>query len=138
MIKHFASVHLTYVHLYVTVSCQKYLGYFICDDMSDNKDIIRQTRCTYTRGNLIISKFRNCSDHVKIKLFKAYCTNFYGITLWSNFTSEIRRKLQVAYKRIFRMLMKCPMFGTTSQMIDFKLDPFDVVERKLIFGFRNR
>ena len=70
------------------VSRQKYLGYSICDNMFDNDDIPRQTRCTYTRGNTIINKFRNCSSDVKSKLFKAYCTNFYGINLWSLYNVE--------------------------------------------------
>ena len=34
-----------------------YLGYIICDDLSDEKDIDRQKRKLYGQGNTIIRKF---------------------------------------------------------------------------------
>ena len=63
---------------------KKYLGCFICNNMSDNTDIKRQIRCLYTRGNILIKKFRHCSEQVKLKLFSSYCSSFYGCTLWGN------------------------------------------------------
>ena len=65
---------------------------------------------------MIIKKFKHCSDEVKVKLFKAYCTNFYGICLWSRFTKACLRKLHVAYKRIFRSFMSCEKTATTYQI----------------------
>ena len=123
---------LKYVHI------QKYLGFIMNEHLLDNDDIKRQLRCTYTRGNMIISKFRHCSNDVKAKLFKAYCTNFYGINLWSNFSNDTMRKLVVAYKRIFRNTMHIDQQKTTQQMLEVNVDPFDVIERNYIFGFRER
>ena len=68
------------------VTVHKYLGCFIHNQLCDNDDIKRQMRSTYARGNLIIKRFRHCTDDVKVKLFKSYCCNFYGICLWSKYT----------------------------------------------------
>ena len=50
------------------VSLHKYLGCIISDDLSDNADIVRQMKCIYVRGNMIIKKFRFCSEDVKVKV----------------------------------------------------------------------
>ena len=44
-----------------TVKEYNYLGYIICDDLSDEKDIDRQKRKLYGQGNTIIRKFSMCS-----------------------------------------------------------------------------
>jgi hypothetical protein len=53
----------------------KYLGVVITDDKLDHRDIMRQIRAIYTRGNILLRKFRKCTDEVKLQLFKSYCTN---------------------------------------------------------------
>ena len=65
---------------------KKYLGCFIGDDLSDNNDIIRQMRCVYTRGNILIKTFRHCTEEVKLKLFRAYCSSSYGCNQSANFS----------------------------------------------------
>ena len=122
----------------IFTDCKKYLGAFICDNLSDDKDIKRQIRSVYTKGNLLIKKFRNCTSEVKVKLFKSYCSSFYGCTLWARSSDASRRKLVVAYKKIFRNFMKCQRLGTTQQMLMLHIDPYDVIYRKLVFSFRNR
>ena len=66
-----------------------YLGYIICDDLSDEKDIDRQKRKLYGQGNTIIRKFSMCTLDVKIKLFKTYCTPMYCAQLWCRFKPSI-------------------------------------------------
>ena len=51
---------------------QKYLGVFITSDFKDDRDIKRQIRAIYSRGNTLISKFRKCSNEVKVQLFMSY------------------------------------------------------------------
>ena len=87
---------------------------------------------------MLISKFRQCSDEVKKKLFRSYCTSFYGCCIWSRFTKACIRKLNVAYKRIFRGFMKRDLHATTYQMLELGIDSFDVIIRKLTYGFYNR
>ena len=73
-----------------------------------------------------------------MKLFKFDCCNFYGSYLWVRSNQQIKRKLVTAYKRIFRGLMKLDLLQTTFDMISMNVDPFDVIQRKLNFVFRNR
>ena len=44
----------------------KYLGHFICNDMRDDRDIMRQFRQIYDQGNILVRKFNMCSNAVKI------------------------------------------------------------------------
>ena len=59
-----------------------YLGHIISSDLSDNVDIMRQTRCLYARANTIIRKFNCASLNTKLMLFRAYCMPIYGCRLW--------------------------------------------------------
>ena len=52
----------------------RYLGHTLCDTLSDNVDIERQCKSLYIQGNIIIRKFRMCTEDVKIKLFQSYCS----------------------------------------------------------------
>lgn len=118
--------------------CVKYLGCYISNDSCDDKDISRLIRSVYSRGNILISRFRHCSLEVKSKLFKAYCTSFYGITTWSFYHTTVKNKLDVAYKKIFRAFFKYKREGTTSNMILNDVKPFSVTERHLLYGFMER
>ena len=119
-------------------STQKYLGCFLSEDFSDDYDIKRMVRSVYTRGNILIKKFRHCSDDVKVKLFKSYCSSFYGCTLWANFKQSTMSKLIVAYKQIFRCFFHCKRLATTAQMLNFTIDSYDVILRKLLFSLKER
>ena len=44
------------------VSKDKYLGDFLADDNSDDKDIFRQTRRIYTRSSTLIKNFKCCTE----------------------------------------------------------------------------
>ena len=48
------------------VKCVKYLGHIICSDSKDVKDIMRQCRQLYARGNVIFRKLYMCTNHGKI------------------------------------------------------------------------
>ena len=60
----------------------KYLGHIISSDLSDNDDIMRQTRCLNARANTIIRKFNCASLNTKLMLFRAYRMPIYGCQLW--------------------------------------------------------
>ena len=42
----------------------KYLGHFICSDLSDDTDILRQRRCLTIQGIILLRKFHMCSIEV--------------------------------------------------------------------------
>ena len=110
------------------------IQYYVSFGMS-NKDIARLICSVYSRGNVLIGRFRHCSLEVKSKLFKAYCTSFYGITTWSHYHSTVKNKLDVAYEKIFRAFCKYRREGTTNNMILNDVKPFPVTERHLMYGF---
>ena len=63
------------------VSEHKYLGVIISNDLSDSLTMKQQIKSVYSCGNCLINQFRHCSEDVKVKLFKAYCSSFYGTNL---------------------------------------------------------
>ena len=54
--------------------CYKYLGQLINSSLSDDTDIMKQTRSLYARSNMIIRKFASASLSTKSMLFNAYYT----------------------------------------------------------------
>ena len=122
-----------------SVSSHKYLGVFITTDLKDDSSIRHQSRSTYSRGNIIITNFSQCSVDVKCQLFRSFCTSFYCASLWSSYCIETLRRLQFAYNRIFRILMGLHYRTRMSEnLISKGLSPFKVIVRRLIGSFRNR
>ena len=117
----------------------KYLGIFVTKDFNDDRDVKRQMRAVYGRGNVLISKFRHCTDNVKIQLFKSFCSDMYCSHLWSNYSNTVYNKLKVAYNNIFRSLMCISRRQSVSKsFIDYGVDCFSVLIRKKIVSFRKR
>ena len=116
----------------------KYLGCILSSDFTDDADIGRLIRSVYARGNTLISKFRSCSISVKCKLFKSHCSSFYGSNVWCSFNVNTRKKLIVAYKQVFRSFLSCKREATTSQMLNLNIPPYQVLERKYLYGFLDR
>ena len=92
------------------VSNYTYLGHIICNDSSDDLDILRQRRKIFAQGNSIMRKFYMCSLDVKLTLFRSYCSSFYTSQLWINYTKKTMHKLYTAYHNVLKMfigLSKC-------------------------------
>ena len=79
----------------------KYLGVIICNDLKDDRDILRQLRNLYARSNGIIRKFHHGSVGVKLRLFHAYCCTSYCCQLWVNFNKGSYLKAKVTYNKKF-------------------------------------
>lgn len=121
------------------VSSYKYLGVLISSNMKDDPEISNQCRNLYGRGNIIIKNFKQCSDEVKCQLFQSFCTSFYCVSLWSVYTAESLRRMRVAYNRVFRILLGLEHKTSMSEAFIIRgLNPFSVIVRKLIVGFRQR
>ena len=88
------------------VHCHTYLGCVIENGLNDNFDIVRQTKAVYIRGNMLVRNFSDCSQDVKIELFRAYCSNMYAANLWCNYNTHHFKGIAVAYNNVFRALMK--------------------------------
>ena len=49
------------------MTSNKYLGIIIHDKHQDDDDIMRYVKSLYSRGNMLISRFKTCSSSIKVK-----------------------------------------------------------------------
>ena len=61
-------------------ACVKYLGHFICSDLSDDTDILRQRRCLTIQGNILLRKFHMCSIGVILGTFQEFLFSYVYVT----------------------------------------------------------
>ena len=117
----------------------KYLGVFVLTSFVDYDDLSRQMRSLYMRGNFLARHFCYCSDVVKVKLFKSFCSNLYSSHLWSHFKKSSFSKVRVAYNNCFRILFKLPRSCSASQMFVFNdVLSFGELLRKSVYNFMCR
>ena len=93
-----------------------YLGHIMSSDLSDNKDIQNQNKKLCARGNMIIRKFKSCSEEVKCVLFKTFCYSIYGQALWSSFSGVVMNRIRVNYNNILRRMMNVPPWSSASEL----------------------
>ena len=121
------------------VSKTKYLGVFIDNPVTDDEDIMRHVKAIYARGNIMVNRFKKCSEDVKIHLFQSYLSSVYGSQLWTTFKPSVFKKAVVAYNNVCRKLFS---IGRRDSMSTFyvanNLDSFNVLYRKSIGNFRDR
>ena len=117
----------------------RYLGVLLTSDFKDNRDIERQIRLIYCRGNQIIRKFSKCSTYVKTQLFRSFISCMYCSPLWCSYTKETYTRLQVAYNYVFRRLLgfskRCSM---SSQFVSHNVPSFKENIRMSTTSFRGR
>ena len=120
-------------------SCVKYLGVFLNETCSDEDDMVRHKRYLYATGNLLISRFKSCSDEVKRMLFKTFCYSAYGGHLWTKYKDSNFSKVTVAYNDVYRHLFYIKR-GTSMSMeyVTNNLHCFKSLMRKASFNFRKR
>jgi hypothetical protein len=94
----------------------KYLGVFVTNEFTDDKDITRQLRAFYAKGNFLMRNFKICSPDVKAKLFNAFCSNVYCGHLWSFYKKASLSRITVAFNNSFRRLMGCLKYCSASLM----------------------
>ena len=115
------------------------MGAIITKDFSDNKDIARQMRGNYARGNMIVKCFKHCTKDVKVLLFKTFCSNMYCSETWCNFSKTNMEQLKVSYNRIFRYMFDLVYrISVSGTMIDFNVTPFKILVRQYILNFKQR
>ena len=98
------------------VGIYKYFGHYITSTLSDDKDIMRQIRLNYARGNMLCRNFMYFTDDMKCMLFRSYMYNMYTICLWTNYTQSVYKKLMVSYNNSFHFLLKYPRSCSASEM----------------------
>jgi len=128
-----SDVRLSFVNQY------KYLGMVTLNNSFDDVDMSRQLRSLYVRSNFILRNFTNCSQNVKVLLFKSFCTNVYCGHLWRNYKQYTFKKLVVSYNNAFRRILGLPRHCSASGMFTQNSTlSFGELLRKAISGFKNR
>lgn len=87
----------------------KYLGHVLDCNLDDSSDMRRIKRSLYYGTNMICALVGHANISILMKLFRSYCTNFYGCELWD--TRSVRRsfrELCVAYHSCVKKLAKLP------------------------------
>ena len=88
---------------------------------------------------MLIRNFRHCSDDVKIKLFRTYCSSIYCCALISNYYKTVLKKLHIAFNKMFKCLMNVPRRASASALfVSLNVDNFPVLRRKLVYSFVKR
>jgi len=82
------------------VTSKKYLGVHHQDD----DDIMRYVKSLYSRGNMLINRFKTCSSSIKVKLFRSFLCNAYVCHLWSTYKQYTYKRIVVAFNNIYRIL----------------------------------
>ena len=96
-------------------------------------------RSLYSRGNLLLRKFINCSEDVKVSLFRSYMTPIYCCHLWTNYTRRELSRVKVAYNNIFRRLFHISPFESISlNMVARRLPTVSEIIRKNTFSLYSR
>jgi len=100
---------------------------------------MRRVKCLYATGNMLISRFRKCSDEVKTKLFKSFFSNAYGSHLWCRYRQSIYKQSVVAYNNIYHKLFGVRRGVSISAIcVNNNILLFGVLLRKSIFSFITR
>ena len=94
--------------------CVKYLGHFICSDLTDDTDILRQRRCLSIQQNVLLSKFHMCSIGVRLALFRSFCSPMYTSQLWWNYKKCNMKRLLITYHNVFKMSISMSKYEITS------------------------
>ena len=68
----------------------KHLGHVISSQMEDASDIICRRNDFVGQVNNLLCNFRKLSSGVRYRLFRSYCTSFYGCELWSLSTDKLQ------------------------------------------------
>ena len=108
------------------------------DDFKGDSTIEKQTRGIYARGNMLNSRFGNCTEEVKKQLFLSYYESFCCVALWNNYMDTVLTQLHAAHNNIFRLLFSLPTRGTTYNFIVGNIPNLLVNRRQLVYSLYRR
>jgi len=115
----------------------RYLGHIITERLKDDSDINREIRNMYIRSNTLIRRFRHCSEHVKVRLFKSYCICLYGSALWNSYSNTSIKRLKACYHKCMKMFFGYKRSDSvTDILIKLSLPSFDTILHNSRYVFR--
>jgi len=57
-------------------------------------DDVPYAKSLYSRGNMLISRFKPCSSSIKVKSFRSFLCNAYGCYLWSTYKQYTHKRTE--------------------------------------------
>ena len=84
------------------VEQEMYLGFIMTSRNDESDTISKETRALYARGNMLLSKFRHCTQDVKKNLFMTYCSSLYCCSIWSAYDNSTLRSIHVAHNDVLK------------------------------------
>ena len=140
-VPYWSSWAILYGHELRWVDEYKYLGCYLMSDFVDDRDLKRQTRAIYSRGNMIVRKFSTCFVDVKNQLFRSYISCLYCSALWLKFSAATFNMTRVAYNNVYRALMGITRgygHSISREYCTNNIDGFKAVLRKMISSLRGQ
>ena len=77
---------------------------------SNTNNINKANRELICRTNTMLSRFNFCSSEIKSRLFRTYCTSFYGCPLWdlsSDYIKYFYRTWRKCIRRVWNLPYRC-------------------------------
>jgi hypothetical protein len=109
------------------VSSYPHLGHIINSKFDDNDDVLQRRRHFIGQANNVLCYFNKLDLHVKIKLFKSYCSSIYGGELWS-LDHDIVQVFCCAWRSALRKLLNLP-YNTHCFLLHILMDTLPVLMR---------
>ena len=99
-----------------------HLGSFIGKD-NHTANIDKAVSELIYQTNILMSKYSFCSTAIRCKLFKNFCSSYYGSPLWKNDFLSLQ-KLSVTWRKCIRKVMKLD-YRTHSRYLPFLMNTCD-------------
>ena len=121
------------------VEQEMYLGFIMTSRNGESDTISKETRALYARGNMLLSKFRHCTQDVKKNLFMTYCSSLYCCSMWSVYDNSTLRSIHVAHNDVLRVMFHLPRHTRVSNIfVKQNIPSFPVLRRKLVYSMYKR
>ena len=118
----------------------KYLGVFLTENGNIAPDIDRVTTSFLRQFNAMYSKFHFAQKDVRIHLFKAYTSSFYGIDVWfDEIPSSHLNKLNVSYHKAVKKICGMAVWDSNHaacEIADVRTFPHLLADRLICFWHR--
>ena len=90
----------------------RYLGFIVDDSLSNQEDIVKCRNKFYSVFNVLLRKFYFLDANAFLKLFNAYCCQFYGADLWfGGYSCNSRlQKFAVGFHKSLKKIFKFPYY----------------------------
>jgi len=88
---------------------------------------------------MLIRQFTQCSDEVKVKLYRSYCCSIYCCPLIYVYHKCVLKRLPIACNKVFKCLMGVPSdYSASALFVSMNVSNFAILRRKLVYSFSKR